>query len=78
MLLEEIIPIIILNIAIGFMGSNIDNFAHLGGLLGGVVATMALGVGNKTSKISRINGFIISILMIAFFIFLGLKRVEII
>lgn len=78
MLLEEIIPIIILNIAIGFMGSNIDNFAHLGGLIGGVIMTMALGVSNKSSKVSRINGWIISILMIAFFIFLGLKRVEII
>lgn len=78
MLLEEIIPVIVLNIAVGFMGSNIDNFAHLGGLMGGIVMTMALGVSNKSSKINRINGFIISILMIAFFIFLGLKRVEII
>ncbi len=40
--LQQIIMIAVINLAIGLQG-NIDNWAHLGGLLGGLALTWALG-----------------------------------
>lgn len=55
----QIIPIIVINLVIGFLpGMNIDNACHIGGLLAGIFTTMALGVDEKTKKRDRINGFI--------------------
>ena len=62
----QIIPVIILNLLIGFMLPNIDNFAHIGGLVGGYILTMALGVPGKSKKSDRINGSIVFILLVAF------------
>ena len=55
---NEIIPIIVLNLFIGFTIPGIDNFCHIGGLIGGFFAVMALGIKNKSEKTDRINGFI--------------------
>ena len=62
----QVIPIIILNLLIGFMVPGIDNFAHIGGLVGGYLLTMIVGVPGKTKKSDRINGSIVLILLIAF------------
>ena len=53
---RQIMPVIILNLAIGFMTSGIDNFAHIGGLIGGIFCTMALGVESKSKGVERFNG----------------------
>ena len=68
---SQIIPIIILNLLVGFMSAGIDNAAHIGGLIAGVFVTMALGIKNKSTKMDRINGWIISIIFFAFLIYLG-------
>ena len=57
-LYSEIIPVIVLNLALSIIVSNIDFYAHIGGLIGGVFITMGLGVKNKTDKQSSINGWI--------------------
>ena len=57
-LYSEIIPVIVLNLAISLVLSNIDFYAHIGGLIGGVFITMGLGIKNKTDKQSSINGWI--------------------
>ena len=57
-LYNEIIPVIVLNLALSIIVSNIDFYAHIGGLIGGVFITMGLGVKNKTDKQSSINGWI--------------------
>lgn len=62
----QIIPIIILNLIIGFMVPFIDNAAHIGGLIGGYLVAMALGIENKSEKRDMINGSIVLILYIAF------------
>ena len=62
----QVIPIIILNLLIGFMVPGIDNFAHIGGLVGGYLLTMILGVPGKTKKSDRINGSIVLLLLVAF------------
>ena len=55
----QIIPLIIFNLALGFMMNGIDNFAHIGGLLGGILITRALGVKDKTTTFEKVNGWII-------------------
>lgn len=57
-LYNEIIPVIVLNLALSLIVSNIDFYAHIGGLIGGVFITMGLGIKNKTDKQSSINGWI--------------------
>lgn len=57
-LYSEIIPVIVLNLALSLIVSNIDFYAHIGGLIGGVFITMGLGIKNKTDKQSSINGWI--------------------
>lgn len=68
---SQILPIILINLAIGFIFSGIDNFAHIGGLIGGIIVTMAVGVDNKSSTSEKVNGCIISILFLAFIIYMA-------
>ena len=63
---SQIIPLIVLNLIIGFSLPGIDNAAHIGGLIGGVFATMAVGLKHKTSTFEKVNGFIILILYVVF------------
>ena len=62
----QIIPIIIINLFIGFSISGIDNACHIGGLIGGYLATMAVGIKDKSTKQDRINGSIVLILYLLF------------
>ena len=68
-LTKEILPVIILNLLLGFTLSGVDNFAHLGGLIGGFLTTMAVGISIK--KEDRVNGIILTILYIGFLIFMN-------
>ena len=63
---SQIIPLIVLNLIIGFSLSGIDNAAHIGGLVGGVFSTVAVGLKHKTSTFEKVNGFIILILYVVF------------
>lgn len=65
---SQILPIIALNLLIGFTVAGIDNAAHIGGLIGGTLITIALGISNKSSTFEKINGWIITGI---FFVFLG-------
>lgn len=67
----NLIPIIVLNLLLGFMMKGIDNWAHIGGLIGGILCNMALGVKYKSKTHERINGIIISIIYVAFLIYMG-------
>lgn len=69
----QIIPLICLNLLLGFYMDNIDNFAHIGGLIGGVLSTMALGINNNDDKINRVNGAIVYIVLLIFLLFLLFK-----
>lgn len=63
---SQVIPVILLNIIIGFMLPGIDNFAHVGGLVGGYFLTMALGVPGKSHKSDQINGIVVLTLLVLF------------
>ena len=69
---SQIIPLIILNLAIGFFGSGIDNFAHIGGLISGALIMVALGVKYKSTSFEKVNGWIVSILFTGFMIYMGI------
>lgn len=71
---SQIIPVILINLIIGFTIPFIDNAAHIGGLFGGIFIAMATGVGKNEDKVSRINGIIISVIYILFLIFLLLQK----
>lgn len=67
----QLIPLVVINLIIGFSVSNIDNFAHIGGLIGGTLMTIGLGVEGKSTTFEKTNGIIISILFIAFCIYMA-------
>ncbi len=69
---SQIIPLILLNLLIGFLGSGIDNFAHIGGLIGGTLITVALGVKYKSTTFEKVNGWIVTILFTGFMIYMGI------
>lgn len=71
---SQIIPLIVINLGIGFIFSSIDNLAHIGGLIGGLVGTMALGIKHKSTTSDRINGWIITIIIIAFLCYLMMNK----
>ncbi len=68
---SQVIPVIILNLVIGFITPGIDNAAHIGGLIGGMLITMALGLKYKSNKSDRINGIILTTIFIGFLIYMG-------
>ena len=71
---SQIVPIILLNLAIGFILTGIDNAAHIGGLVGGIVASMAVGIPDKSTKFEKINGLVMLIIYFVFLVYLGFIR----
>lgn len=67
-MMSQIIPLIIINILFGFMVPNIDNAAHIGGLLTGYLGMMAVGVKGKSTKRDILNGIIT---LLIYFIFMA-------
>lgn len=67
---SQIIPLILINLIIGFSFTGIDNFAHIGGLVGGILSTMALGVKYKSTKFEMINGTIMYLIYIFFLVYM--------
>ena len=67
---SQIIPLIVMNLALGFILNGIDNAAHIGGLIGGILVSMALGVKYKSTTSERINGIIMSLILMGFLIFM--------
>lgn len=68
---SQIIPLILVNLLIGFMSSGIDNAAHIGGLIGGMLITMALGVKYKSTNFEKMNGWILTCIFLIFSIYMA-------
>ena len=71
-LIKQILPVVIINLAIGFMIPGIGVFAHIGGLIAGILVSKAVGINSKDTKSDKINGIILSIVYMAFLVFLGI------
>ena len=69
---NNILPVIIANLDLGFIIPGIDYLGHIGGLIGGILASMAVGLKYKRTKRDTINGIIISIIFLGFLIYLGI------
>lgn len=63
---NQIIPLIIINLMLGFLSSGIDNAAHIGGLIGGYLSMMAFGIKGKSDSTEKLNGRIVLLLYLAF------------
>jgi len=70
---NQIIPIILINLVIGFTIPMIDNAAHIGGLIGGIFIAMAVGLSGKKEQVARINGIVISVIYIMFLTYLIIR-----
>ncbi len=68
---SQIIPLIMINLLFGFIMNGIDNAAHIGGLIGGLLISIAVGVKYKSSKFEQINGVIVTALFTAFLIYMA-------
>lgn len=66
---SQIIPLILLNLVLGFLNSGIDNAAHIGGLIGGFLFSMIVGIKYKTTKEEKINGIIIYSIVTLFLVY---------
>ena len=71
---NQIIPLIILNLMLGFVISGIDNAAHVGGLIAGYLTMMALGIDGKSDKTEKINGIIVLLIYFAFLTYIVFFR----
>ena len=74
-LIRQLVPIIILNLFLGFSSTSIDNGAHIGGLIGGYLSTMIVGLKYKSTKSETINGLIVYGTLVMFLIYVIFKLV---
>ena len=72
-IIRQVVPIIIINLIIG-MNPYISNTAHIGGLVGGILASRIVGVKNKSDKSETINGIIMLTIITIFLIYIGFIR----
>lgn len=68
---KEILPVIIVNLLFGFMLTGINMYAHIGGLIGGILISTALGIKYKSSKFEKVNGWIASVILILLLTYLA-------
>jgi rhomboid protease GluP len=68
---SQIMPLIVINLLIGFLIPQINNAAHIGGLIGGTLMSVALGVKYKTKNEDKINGYIMALIFTIFLIYLN-------
>ncbi len=68
---SQIIPLILINLIIGFTLSGINNAAHIGGLFGGTIISIALGVKYKSTDFEKLNGWIITLILLGFLIYMA-------
>ena len=71
---NQILPVIIVNLLVGFMVPGINIYAHIGGLVGGIIISTFLGIKYKTSKFEKVNGFIASIILVIVLAYLAYFR----
>ena len=61
----SIIPVLVINLCLGLFISGIDVYAHIGGLIAGVLTSMIVGVNGKDRK-QNINILIVLVLLVGF------------
>ena len=72
-IISQVVPVVLINLFFGFITPGIGNAAHIGGLIGGYIISMAVGFDNDNDK-SKIHGIIISIILLAFLTYISFFR----
>ena len=72
---RDIIPMVLYNLTLSLLIPNIDFFAHLGGLVGGFLCSMAVGVEGKSKRNDIINGIITTTIFVAFLFILVFRYI---
>ena len=67
---NSITPVLASNLLLSLMVPQIGFAGHIGGLIGGLLTSMAIGIGDKGRKSDQINGVIVLILMYIFMIYM--------
>lgn len=73
MIVSQLVPVVLINLFIGFAIPGIDNWGHIGGLVGGAFAAMIVGIEGKTDKRDSINGIIVTVILAAFLVYMLIK-----
>lgn len=73
-LVRSIIPILIINLVIGFLSPGIDMAAHIGGFVGGILVSMMVGIPDKSKTKDIINGTVLTIIYLLFISYLAFWR----
>ena len=68
---SQIIPLILFNLILGFIIPGVDNFGHIGGIVGGLLITRALGVKDKTTTFEKGNGWIMALIFTIFIVYIA-------
>ena len=71
---SQILPLIILNFSLGYFLEGINNYAHMGGLIAGILLSIMVGVKYKTSRFEKNNGIVLVLIYTAFLIYMGFFR----
>ena len=72
-IISQIVPVVLINLFFGFITPGIGNAAHIGGLIGGYIISMAVGFDNDKDK-SKMHGIIISIILLVFLTYISFFR----
>lgn len=67
---NQIVPLTIINLLLGFTSDGIDNGAHIGGLIGGILITGIVGIPNKDNPTIRRHASVIAVIVFLFLNFL--------
>ena len=68
---SQIIPLLLINLVLGFMIASVNMAAHIGGLVGGLLAAKMVGVKYKTTTGDQINGFIMVAIVVVALLYIG-------
>ena len=72
-IISQIVPVVLINLFFGFITPGIGNAAHIGGIIGGYIISMAVGFDNDKDK-SKMHGIIISIILLVFLTYISFFR----
>lgn len=71
---NRIVPVILLNLFMGFMLTGIDNACHIGGLIAGYLTAMAVGIPEDNKTSDGTNGIILLLMYLAFLCYIAFIR----
>ena len=68
---SQIIPLLIINLLLGAMIQSVNMAAHIGGLVGGLLAAKAVGVKYKSTTSDQVNGIIMITILAVALLYIG-------